>query len=202
MLSRNKYDKFFYKIVKINNKLKVSSPIAPKASPKLNEQEILELGELRSTVNALRAKILSYSTLVEELQDKIKTAKFPEDIATIKKNAIIIDSSAVTRAKLKKLLDPDSVVTFLPRDQQEAEKMLKENIFNIAIIEFGSPENYGLNLINSINSSAWLIMPKIILSTPSENITIPCELFHLISGVIPKPWDDDIIIAKFKELLE
>lgn len=175
---------------------------------KKNAPQAIEIGEVvkgdslkDKEIVDLKSKNLLLSLNLSDLNEKLKNAKFPEEGELPNHKVIILDSSAVTRAKLKKCFKSDKYDVLLPRNSDEAKSMILSNKFKVAIIEFGSNDSYGLDLIHELSTQMPNNIPLIIVTTFSDNILIPSHLYHLIQGIFQKPWDEEQVKTKIDILL-
>lgn len=146
----------------------------------------------------LRSKNLALTLSLKNLSDKMLTAKFPQEDLLLR--GIIIDSSAVTRAKLKKCFSYGNYEIHLPRNRSEAKEMLTNNEYNIVLIEHGVKDSYGLDLLNSLEKYSLENKPKVLVTTFNEKIEVESKFYPLIDGFIYKPWDDLLLESRLMKL--
>lgn len=202
MISRNKFDKLIHKISSIN---KIGDKSLSKN--KLEEKEFFIVDP--EDVKDLKSKNLNLLTKISILEDKLERAIFPVEKDKIKHNIMIIDSSAVTRAKLKKLFDQDDCNVFLPRDISDVDATINEingrmESIKLVVVEYSQESNaeFGINFIELLDQGKWDVHPLIFISSASDNAVISSEHFQYVNGIIPKPWDEESVSAKIKEILK
>ena len=130
---------------------------------------------------------------VQSLLQSIK----PKQVADI----LLVDDSAVARAKLRKLFEPAGYQVHLACDGVEALAMLDKGRYALMITDLEMPNMDGVTLINTcLDRPLTAPMPVLAISA-HESLRAKFNECRRVSGVHRKPWVDDILLSHVATLV-
>ena len=112
-----------------------------------------------------------------------------------KANILVVDDDPIFRASVKIILDQyrDHWVTQLATSVQEANALLENTQFDLAILDVHLPDGSAADVVKAAG-----LMPCILCTQDNQDITF-CEMFenqeiaHNIVGYLPKPLNQQVI---------
>ncbi len=124
-----------------------------------------------------------------------------EKYSPANKIILLADDEEMLRDLLAELLETNGYNVIKVSSGVEVLKVLTEEIkVDLAIIDFNMPEMNGLDCINHIRKLNFNI--PIILSSGSLNLEENLDLKELkIDGILPKPYEFEIMLATIKKLI-
>jgi len=108
---------------------------------------------------------------------------------------LLVDDSAVARAKLRRLFEPAGYRVHLARDGVEALAMLEQGRYALMITDLEMPNMDGVTLINTCLARPQAVPMPILAISGHENLRAKFNECRRVSGVHRKPWVDDILLS-------
>jgi len=131
---------------------------------------------------------------VQSLLEMVKPQKQVADL-------LLVDDSAVARAKLRRLFEPAGYQVHLACDGVEALAMLDRGRYALMITDLEMPKMDGVTLINTcLNRPQTAHMPVLAISG-HESLRAKFNECRRVSGVHRKPWVDDILLSHVATLV-
>ena len=131
---------------------------------------------------------------VQSLLERVKPQKQVADL-------LLVDDSAVARAKLRRLFEPAGYQVHLACDGVEALAMLDRGRYALMITDLEMPKMDGVTLINTcLNRPQTAHMPVLAISG-HESLRAKFNECRRVSGVHRKPWVDDILLSHVATLV-
>jgi CheY-like chemotaxis protein len=116
--------------------------------------------------------------------------------AAVKKQMLIVDDSAVVRAKLRKLFEARYEVT-LAEDGEQAWAMIEAGTpFSVVLTDLEMPNMDGFELIGAIQRGLDTEDLPIIAITGSEDLKARVQTCQGLFGIFQKPWVDRELIKR------
>lgn len=114
---------------------------------------------------------------------------------------LLVDDSAVVRAKLRKLLEGAGHVVVQARDGVEALALLDQQAFALMITDLEMPNMNGAELIAAAHARPALGRLPMLAITGHDEMQSHLQGFPRLHGVLRKPWDDADLLARVQQLL-
>lgn len=108
---------------------------------------------------------------------------------------LLVDDSAVARAKLRKLFENAGYRVQLASDGVEALALLQQGRYSLMITDLEMPNMDGATLIAACRSLAPTLHMPILAITGHDSLGNKFNECRDISGVHRKPWVDDILLS-------
>ena len=110
---------------------------------------------------------------------------------------LLVDDSAVVRAKLKKLLDSAGYQVAIARDGLDALEVMRDRHFDLLITDLEMPNMDGPALIAAVQSKAETRAMPILAITGHEHVPAGLPLgSSSLRNVLRKPWVDADVLAQ------
>lgn len=113
---------------------------------------------------------------------------------------LIVDDSAVVRAKLGKLLSSNGFAVTTARQGQEALEALAEQWFAVLITDLEMPEMDGFELIAHVSGDLLTENLPIIAITGHESLQAQVHDAKGLYGIFKKPWNDREMLQRVSAL--
>jgi chemosensory pili system protein ChpA (sensor histidine kinase/response regulator) len=104
---------------------------------------------------------------------------------------LLVDDSAVARAKLRKLFEPKGYRVHLARDGVEALALLDKGRYGLMITDLEMPNMDGVSLIGTVQRQAHAVNMPIVAITGHEDLQARLDECQQICGIYSKPWVDE-----------
>jgi CheY-like chemotaxis protein len=114
---------------------------------------------------------------------------------------LLVDDSAVARAKLRKLFESAGYQVQLARDGVEALALLENGRYAMMITDLEMPNMDGVTLINTCLDRPHIARMPILAVSGHESLRAKFNECRYISGVHRKPWVDDILLSHVGTLI-
>jgi CheY-like chemotaxis protein len=108
---------------------------------------------------------------------------------------LLVDDSAVARAKLKKLFAPAGYAMHFANDGVEALALLKTGRYALMISDLEMPNMDGITLINTCWANPVTAHMPILAITGHDHLRAKFNECRDICGIHRKPWVDDILLS-------
>lgn len=149
-----------------------------------------------------RNKSAEFSSDVDPLEDECKTAVPAQaEVAMDKRPAIlVVDDSAVARAKLAKLFEAGGYRVVLAKDGLEAMEKLAAEFFSVLLTDLEMPNMNGLELIAAVQGSMETEDLPIIAITGHDELQARVHDYQGLYGIFKKPWNDRELLKRVETL--
>jgi CheY-like chemotaxis protein len=114
---------------------------------------------------------------------------------------LLVDDSAVARAKLRKLFEPAGYQVHLAKDGVEALELLRQGRYALMITDLEMPQMDGVELIRSCKARAETAHMPVLAVTGHDHLRAKFNECHGVQGVHRKPWVDDILLSHVAALV-
>lgn len=114
---------------------------------------------------------------------------------------LLVDDSAVARAKLRRLFEPAGYQVHIARDGLEALALLERGRYALMITDLEMPNMDGVALINTCLAQPQTAQMPIIAVSGHESLRAKFNECRDICGVHRKPWVDDILLSHVAALV-
>ncbi len=114
---------------------------------------------------------------------------------------LLVDDSAVVRAKLRKLLEGAGHAVVLARDGVEALDLLGQQRFALLITDLEMPNMNGAELIAAAHARPDLAGLPMLAITGHDEMQSHLQSYARLHGVLRKPWDDAALLQRVQSLL-
>lgn len=140
---------------------------------------------------AATSQALGASALPSAVPSMLRRISKPNPAAHI----LLVDDSAVARAKLRRLFEPAGYQVHLACDGVEALAMLDKARYALMITDLEMPNMDGVTLINTCLQRPHAAQMPILAISGHENLRAKFNECRRVSGVHRKPWVDDILLS-------
>lgn len=114
---------------------------------------------------------------------------------------LLVDDSAVARAKLRRLFEACGYSTQLARDGVEALALLDAGRYRLMITDLEMPHLDGVALIGECLRLGHAAAMPILAITGHDDLQDRLDACHRISGIHRKPWIDDDLLGHVNSLV-
>jgi CheY-like chemotaxis protein len=114
---------------------------------------------------------------------------------------LLVDDSAVARAKLRRLFEPAGYQVHLACDGIEALALLEKGRYALMVTDLEMPNMDGVTLINTCLDHPQTAHMPILAISGHESLRAKFNECRDISGVHRKPWVDDILLSHVATLV-
>ncbi|MES2072034.1 MAG: response regulator [Pseudomonadota bacterium] len=115
---------------------------------------------------------------------------------------LIVDDSAVARAKLGKLFQANGYHVVLANDGLQALEKLSAAFFSVLITDLEMPNMNGLELIASVQGSLETEDLPIIAITGHDELQARVHEYQGLYGIFKKPWHDRELLKRVETLAQ
>ncbi|MBN8506722.1 MAG: response regulator, partial [Burkholderiales bacterium] len=115
---------------------------------------------------------------------------------------LVVDDSAVVRAKLSKLLAGAGYSVTLARHGAEALELVNQHWFAVMITDLEMPEMDGFELIGHVSNDLRTESMPIIAITGHEALQAKVQDAKGLFGIFKKPWNDRELLARVAVLTQ
>lgn len=121
--------------------------------------------------------------------------------APLAADLLLVDDSAVVRAKLRRLFEPAGYRVALARDGREALQMLEQGRYALLVTDLEMPRLDGLGLISAAQADPALADMPIMAITGHDDLQDRLNECEAICGIYRKPWIDEDLLGHVQQLL-
>jgi CheY-like chemotaxis protein len=114
---------------------------------------------------------------------------------------LVVDDSAVVRAKLRKLLEGGGHKVDVARDGREALALLAAGRYALMVTDLEMPTMSGFELIAAVRGSVGLTALPIVAITGHDDLEPYRQRLPGLAGLFRKPWPDDALLAHLATVL-
>jgi CheY-like chemotaxis protein len=140
---------------------------------------------------AAAGKTVGTPTQPSAVQSLLRKISAPTLVADL----LLVDDSAVARAKMRRLFEPAGYKVHLACDGIEALAMLEQGRYALMITDLEMPNMDGVTLINTCLERPQTAHMPILAISGHENLRAKFNECRRVSGVHRKPWVDDILLS-------
>lgn len=113
---------------------------------------------------------------------------------------LVVDDSAVARAKLSKLFEAGGYRVDLAKDGLEAMEKLQNDFFSVLVTDLEMPNMNGLELIAAVQGSMETEDLPIIAITGHDELQARVHDYQGLYGIFKKPWNDRELLKRVETL--
>ncbi len=113
---------------------------------------------------------------------------------------LLVDDSAVARAKLRKLFETAGYTADLARDGLEALDLLAKGHYALMITDLEMPNMNGIELIAAVNGSLDTEDMPILAITGHDDLQAKVHECQGLFGIFKKPWNDRELLRRVQTL--
>lgn len=125
----------------------------------------------------------------------------PDSVQIDRRPAIlVVDDSAVARAKLSKLFESGGYRVELAKDGLEAMEKLLSDFFAVLVTDLEMPNMNGLELIAAVQGSMETEDLPIIAITGHDELQARVHDYQGLFGIFKKPWNDRELLKRVETL--
>lgn len=125
----------------------------------------------------------------------------PAALPTLAADLLLVDDSAVARAKLRRLFEPAGYRVALARDGVEALALLGQGRYALMITDLEMPNLDGVELISHCLANPATVDMPILAITGHDDLQAKLNECHDICGIYRKPWIDDDLLSHVEGLV-
>jgi CheY-like chemotaxis protein len=125
----------------------------------------------------------------------------PEPVAAEPASLLLVDDSAVARAKLGKLFGGAGYRVTLAKDGVEALERLAEQRFQLMITDLEMPNKDGFELIAAVQGSLETEDMPVIAITGHDDMQARVHQVQGLFGIYKKPWNDRELLKRVEVLV-
>lgn len=115
---------------------------------------------------------------------------------------MVVDDSAVVRAKLTKLFQEAGHDVIAARDGVEALELLSQHVVSVMVTDLEMPNMDGFELIRSVQGSIATEDLPIIAITGHEELHARLHQVQGLYGMFQKPWNDRELLKRVESLIQ
>ena len=125
----------------------------------------------------------------------------PADAGSRQLGLLLVDDSAVARAKLRKLFEAAGYQVQLARDGIEALELLGQRRFGLMITDLEMPNMDGIQLIAAVSGSLETENMPILAITGHDDLQAKVHECQGLYGIFKKPWNDRELLRRVATLM-
>lgn len=114
---------------------------------------------------------------------------------------LLVDDSAVARAKLRRLFESAGYAVHLACDGVQALELLEKGRYALMVTDLEMPQMDGATLIDNCRERPHTARMPIVAISGHESLRAKFNECRDISGIHPKPWADDILLSHVATLV-
>ncbi len=115
---------------------------------------------------------------------------------------LLVDDSAVVRAKLRRLFAPAGYRMALASDGAEALALLGQGRYGLLVTDLEMPKLDGVGLIRAALALPACQGMPILAITGHEDLQSQLNQLHAVAGIYRKPWIDDDLLSHVQALVQ
>jgi CheY-like chemotaxis protein len=118
----------------------------------------------------------------------------------LRADLLLVDDSAVVRAKLRRLFEPAGYRVDLARDGEDALLMLAQGRYALMITDLEMPRLDGVALVRATVADPACAGMPILAITGHDDLQAQLSALQAVAGIYRKPWFDEDLLAQVKAL--
>ena len=115
---------------------------------------------------------------------------------------LLVDDSAVVRAKLRRLFEPAGYRIALARDGAEALALLGQGRYAVLVTDLEMPKLDGMGLIRAALAMPACARMPILAITGHDDLQAQLNQLQAVAGIYRKPWIDDDLLGHVQALAQ
>jgi CheY-like chemotaxis protein len=115
---------------------------------------------------------------------------------------LLVDDSAVVRAKLRRLFEPAGFRIALARDGAEALALLGAGRYALMLTDLEMPKLDGVGLIRATLALPACASMPILAITGHDDLQSQLNQLNAVAGIYRKPWVDDDLLGHVQALVQ
>lgn len=115
---------------------------------------------------------------------------------------LLVDDSAVVRAKLRRLFEPEGFSLALAPDGEAALTLLSQGRYGLLVTDLEMPRLDGIGLIRAALADPGCAGMPILAITGHDDLQSQLNQLHAVAGIHHKPWVDEDLLDHVKALVE
>jgi len=124
------------------------------------------------------------------------------NLQPLQADLLLVDDSAVVRAKLRRLFEPAGYRVALARDGDEALALLQAGRYALLVTDLEMPRLDGVGLVRAVQQQpGWAGMP-ILAITGHDDLQAQLNQLQAVTGIYRKPWIDDDLLGHVQALVQ
>lgn len=152
-----------------------------------------------STLEA--AALRGQSPAPSVLQSRPAVPPLPPVASNASTTLLLVDDSAVARAKLRKLFETAGYPVDLAKDGLEALELLGKNRYALMITDLEMPQMDGVELIAAVHGSLETEDLPILAITGHDDLQAKVHECEGLFGIFKKPWNDRELLRRVDTLV-
>lgn len=124
----------------------------------------------------------------------------PPNVAAAPASLLLVDDSAVARAKLGKLFEGAGYRVTLAKDGDDALEVLSRERFQVLITDLEMPNKDGFELIAAVQGSIETEDMPVIAITGHDEMSARVHQVQGLYGIFKKPWNDRELLKRVETL--
>jgi len=113
---------------------------------------------------------------------------------------LLVDDSAVVRAKLRRLFEPAGYSITLAKDGAEALALLEQGRYAVMVTDLEMPRLDGVGLIRATQAMPACAGMPILAITGHDDLQSQLSQLQAVTGIYRKPWIDDDLLGHVQML--
>ena len=123
-------------------------------------------------------------------------------VPPLQADLLLVDDSAVVRAKLRRLFEPAGYRLALARDGEEALALLQAGRYALMVTDLEMPRLDGVALVRALQQQpGWAGMPVLAI-TGHDDLQAQLNQLQAVAGIYRKPWNDDDLLGHVQTLVQ
>ncbi len=159
----------------------------------IRDKSILESEEKLNKIN------IEINLLKQQIEQTNQLNSVSE-VSQKPKSILMVDDSAVIRAKMKKLIIEAGYDLTLAIDGLDALKVMEGKHFDLIITDLEMPNLDGFGFLNKLGQDVKTKHIPVIIITGHEDVNIKVGESESLSGIYKKPWNELELLRKVKFL--
>jgi CheY-like chemotaxis protein len=126
----------------------------------------------------------------------------PAAAVPLQADLLLVDDSAVVRAKLRRLFEPAGYRVALARDGAEALVLLGQGRYGLLVTDLEMPQLDGLGLVRATLALPTAAAMPILAITGHEDLQAQLNQLQAVAGIYRKPWIDEDLLSHVQALVQ
>lgn len=139
---------------------------------------------------------------VQAAPDLQATPPSPSSTLPLQADLLLVDDSAVVRAKLRRLFEPAGYRIALARDGAEALALLGQGRYAVLVTDLEMPKLDGMGLIRAALAMPACARMPILAITGHDDLQAQLNQLQAVAGIYRKPWIDDDLLGHVQALAQ
>ena len=176
----------------------VASAVSPSAAPAASAR--VPLAAALAAAPKLRPPLPAHPPPVWDTSSTVPLPGLAPDAPASPARLLLVDDSAVARAKLRRLFETAGYTTDQARDGLEALALLGKGRYALMITDLEMPNMNGIELIAAVNASLDTEAMPILAITGHDDLQAMVHECQGLFGIFKKPWNDQALLRRVQAL--